>query len=181
MNLLFYIFLLMSACQNLRSGSFLKTVFNRLGDTYQAYCNTCKIHAMATHHECSGQPLDRNATPNGKDTDVNIPYDYHHEDTGDFESIEQDNHANLATLTGKLDDLHHRFQAGEGQPTEALYHIECELQRLSIALHPSAPPEPLNDVLKQYTDILCSAQNQTNTLIQDIPIFNGNDSIQLED
>ena len=33
-------------------------------------------------------------------------------------------------------------------------------------------------------DILCSAQKQTNftnTLIQDIPIINGNDSTQLED
>ena len=79
-----------------------------------------------------------------------------------------------------MDDLHHRVQAGEGQPTEALHDIECKLQRLSIALCPSAPL----DVLKQYTDTLCSAPKQTNfanTLIQDIPIFNGNNSTQLED
>ena len=48
---------------------------------------------------------------------------------------------------------------------------------------PISTPEPLKSVLKQYTD-LCSAQNKqtnfTNTLIQDIPIFNGNDSTQLE-
>ena len=31
---------------------------------------------------------------------------------------------------------------------EALHHIEYELQRLSLALHPSAPLEPLNNVLK---------------------------------
>ena len=83
-----------------------------------------------------------------------------------------------------MDNLHHKVQAGEGQPAEALHCIECELHRLSIALHPSAPPEPLNDVLKQYTDTLCSAQKQTNfanTLIQNIPIFNGNDPTQLED
>ena len=83
-----------------------------------------------------------------------------------------------------MDDLHHRVQVGEGQPTEALHHIEHELQRLSIALCPSAPLEPLDDILKQYTDTLCSAQKQTNftnTLIQDILIFNGNDSMQLED
>ena len=69
-------------------------------------------------------------------------------------------------------------------PTEALHHIECELQRLSIALHPSAQLEPLNNILKQYMDTLCSAQRQTNfanTFIQDIPIFNGNDSTQLKD
>ena len=81
-----------------------------------------------------------------------------------------------------MDDLCHTVQAGEDQPAEALYQIECKLQRLSIALCPSAPPEPLNDILKQYT--LCSAQKQTNftnTLLQDIPVLNGNDSTQLED
>ena len=57
-------------------------------------------------------------------------------------------------------------------------------KRLFTSLCPSAPPEPLQDVLKQYTDILCSAEKQTNftnTLIQDIPIFNGNNATQLED
>ena len=67
---------------------------------------------------------------------------------------------------------------------EALHCLEHELQKLPIALCPSAPPEPLNDVLQQYTETLCSAQKQTNfanTLIQDILIFNGNNSTQLED
>ena len=70
------------------------------------------------------------------------------------------------------------------QPKEALNHIEHELKRLSIALHQSAPPEPLHDVLHQYTETLCYAQKQTtfmNTLVQDIPTFNGSDSTQLED
>ena len=47
-----------------------------------------------------------------------------------------------------------------------------------------APLEPLDDVLQQYMETLCSAQKQTtfvNTLIQDIPTFNGSDSMQLED
>ena len=51
-------------------------------------------------------------------------------------------------------------------------------------LRPSTPPEPLDDVLQQYTETLYSAQKQTtfmNTLIQDIPTFNGSDSTQLED
>ena len=120
----------------------------------------------------------------GKDNDVNILYNYHHEDTYDFENVEQENHTNLEALIRELDDLHHWVQAGEGWPTETLHHIECELQRLLIALCLSAPPEPLNNVLKQYMDNLCSAQKQTNfrnTLIQDISIFNGNDSTQLED
>ena len=51
-------------------------------------------------------------------------------------------------------------------------------------LCPSALPEPLDDVLQQYTETLCSAQKQrtfVNTLIQDIPTFNGSDSTQIED
>ena len=80
--------------------------------------------------------------------------------------------------------IYTRVQAGEGQSTEALNHIEHELQRLSIVLHPSALPKLLDNVLQQYTESLCSAQKQTtfvNTLIQDIPIFNDSDSTQLED
>ena len=44
--------------------------------------------------------------------------------------------------------------------------------------------KPLEKVLKHYTDTLCSAQkptNFTNTLLQDLIIFNGNDATQLED
>ena len=66
---------------------------------------------MATQHRGSGQPLDRDATPTGKDTDVNIPHYYHYEDADDFENIEQKNHANLAAPTRELDDLCHRLQA----------------------------------------------------------------------
>ena len=77
---------------------------------------------MATHHGGTGQPLDRDANPNGKDTNDN----YSHEDAGDFEPIGQENDMNLANLTWELDDLHHGVQAREGQPTDALHHIEQE-------------------------------------------------------
>ena len=132
-------------------------MLNRLGDSYQDYCNTYKTHAMATYYGGSGQPLDRDATMTGKDTDVDILHNFHLEDTDDFENVEQENDTSLAAVTRELDNLHHRFQAGEGQPTEALHHIEHELQSLSIALHSSAPPEPLDNILKQYIDTLCSA------------------------
>ena len=74
-----------------------KTVFNKLGDTYQAYCNTYKTHAMATCHGGTGQPLDRDTTLHGQDTD--IPNGYHHEDMDNFENAEQENHTNLVILT----------------------------------------------------------------------------------
>ena len=83
-------------------------MFNKLADTYQAYCNTYKTHAMPTCHGGTGQPLDRDDTPHGKDTDANIPHDYDHEDTGDIGTIGWEHHANLVNLTWELDDLHHR-------------------------------------------------------------------------
>ena len=62
--------------------------------------------------------------------------------------------------------------------------MQTELHRLSLKPQPSAPPEPLDEVLQQYMETLCSAQKQTtfaNALIQDIPTFNGSDLAQLED
>ena len=82
-----------------------------------------------------------------------------------------------------MDDLH-QVQAGEGQPSEDLNCIEHKLQRLSISLCPSAPPGPLEEVLKQYMDTLSSAQKQINfatSLLQDILIFTGHDTTLLED
>ena len=55
---------------------------------------------------------------------------------------------------------------------EAITPLECELHRLSLAFCSSAPLQPLDDVLQQYTETLCSAKKQTtfaNMLIQDIP------------
>ena len=64
---------------------------------------------------------------------------------------------------------------------EAINHMEHKLHRLSLALCSSVPAEPLDDVLQQYTETLCSTQKQTtfvNTLIQDIPSFNGSNSTE---
>ena len=42
-----------------RSHSPLKAVLGKVGDRYQAYCTTYKMHDMATHHGGAGCPLDR--------------------------------------------------------------------------------------------------------------------------
>ena len=160
----------------------LKTVMNKLGDSYQTYINTYKTHAMATYHRGAGQPLDKDPTPHAQDTD--ILSDYHHEDMDNFENVKHKNHTTLKALTRDLDDLQHRVETAKGQPTEAISCLECELHRLSLVFHSSAPAEPHDDVLQQYMESLCSAQKQTtlvNTLIQDMPTFNGSDSTQLED
>ena len=67
---------------------------------------------------------------------------------------------------------------------EVISCLEHKLNRLTVTLHPSALPKPLDEILQQYTDTLCTVQKKTsfvNTLLQDITIFNGNDSSQLED
>ena len=109
----------MSAHDNLRLLSPLKTVLGRIGDTYQAYCNTYKTHAMATYHGGSGQPLDRitNMTRQEQpvaDTNVEVQQDFHPEDTAQFEVLEHNNPTRLTAITRELDDLCQRIQAEEG-------------------------------------------------------------------
>ena len=131
---------------------------------------------MATHCRGAGQPSDRD--PNLPEQDTDIPNN-HLEDIDNFKNVEHENHTTLKTLARNLDILWHRVENAEGQPMEAIHHLECELHRLSLTLQ---PPELLDEVLQQYMETLCSAQKQTsftNTLIQDIPTFNGSNSAQL--
>ena len=90
----------------------------------------------------------------------------------------------MKELSNELDHLRHKVKAAKNQPADAINCLECELLRLSLVLCPSAPPEPLDEVLQQYTESVCTAEKKTtftSTLLQDITIFNGNDSTQLED
>ena len=67
---------------------------------------------------------------------------------------------------------------------DAINHLECKLNRLALTLHQSALLEPIEEVFQQYTNTLCTMQKKmsfVNTLLQDIVIFNGSDSSQLED
>ena len=102
--------MLMSACHSLRLCSPLKTVFGKIGDTYQTYCNTYKTHAMATHHEGSGNPLDRDVAMTRDDqivvdTDVDVTQDFHSVETDHFEDLEYNNPMKLTALTREVDDL----------------------------------------------------------------------------
>ena len=87
-------------------------------------------------------------------------------------------------LTKALDHLRIKIDATGGQPIQAINDLECELHRLSLALHPSTPPQPLDEVLQQYTKTLYTVQKKTtfvNTLLQDIMIFKDSDLSLLED
>ena len=51
-------------------------------------------------------------------------------------------------------------------------------------VHPSVPPEPIDDLLQQNTETLCTAQQKTiftNNILQDITIFSNTDTSQLKD
>ena len=70
----------------------------------------------------------------------------------------------------------------DNDPRDAIKHLEQKLNQLAITICPSI--EPIGEVLNKYTDTLCNAQKKTsleNSLLQDIPILNENDSSQLED
>ena len=53
-----------------------------------------------------------------------------------------------------------KVKATKNEPIDTINHLELELHRLSLALHPSAPSEPLDEVLQQYTETLCTAQKE---------------------
>ena len=124
---------------------------------------------MATHYGGTGQPLDRDPIPHEQVND--ILSNHHHEDTDNFENVEHDNHTTLKVLTRNPDDLWHRVETAKGQPMEAINHLECELHRLSLMLWSSAPPEPLDDVLQQYTETLCSSQSRLHLQIHWLRIY----------
>ena len=144
---------------------------------------------MATCHGGSGQSLDRDTDMVREehpivDTNDEAQQDFHPEDTAPFADVEHTNTTRLTIITRELDDLHQRFQAEVGQPTESLHHIEQELQLLSISLNLPIHTEPLGEVLKHYTKTLCLAEKQTNftnSLLQDISNFTGHDATLLED
>ena len=189
----------MSAHCNTRSCSPLKRELGKIGEQYQAYCTTYKTHVMATCHGGAGCPLNRGLDILTEDTEhADINNDSTHssdatvaledpEAVGHSEDPAYANQDRLTALTRELNDLHQRVAAREGQPAEALDRIQQELQYLSTAIHQPQPPasaEPFGEVLHQYMDTLCSTQKQTNltnTLTQDIPVFNEHDSTKLED
>ena len=68
------------------------------------------------------------------------------------------------------------------EPREAIHEIEQRLNDLTLTL--CCQNTPIENVLDRYTETLCTAQKKTSlesSLLQDIPILNGQDSSQLED
>ena len=189
----------MSGHHSTRSHSPLKIGLGKIGDRYQTYCTTYKMHAIATCHGGAGCPLDRGIDIHAEDqghADIDNENIYSSNATVALGGPEAEghpkdpvcnNHNRLTALTREINDLCQWVEAGEGQPAETLDHIEHELQNLSIALHLPpllTPTEPFGEVIWWYTDTLCTTQKQSNlmnSLLQDISVFNEHDSTKLEE
>ena len=69
----------------------------------------------------------------------------------------------------------------DSEPREAIHDLEQRLNELTLTL--CHPDTPIENVLDRYTKTLCTAQKTSleSSLLQDIPILNGQDSSQLDD
>ena len=64
----------------------------------------------------------------------------------------------------------------DSEPREAIHDLEQRLNDLTLTLH--CLDTPVENVLDRYTETLCTAQKKTSlesSLLQDIPILNGQD------
>ena len=119
--------------------------------------------------------------PKSQDIDSDSQDNYQ-EDVNDQEHIEFDPPVTLQHLTHEMEWLRQTVKARDNDPRDAIKHLEQKLNQLAITLCPST--EPTGEVLNKYTDTLCNTQKKTsleNSLLQDISILNGHDSLQLED
>ena len=135
------------------------------------------MHAMATHYGGIGDTSMND--PESQDIDSDSQDNYQRDDQ---EHIEFDPPVTLQHLICEIEQLRQTVKDKDNDPRDAIIHLEQKLNQLAITLHPSK--EPHGEVLKKYTDTLCTTQKKTsleNSLLQDIPILNGNDSSQLED
>ena len=134
---------------------------------------------MATRYSRIGDTSMNN--PESHDTDSDSQDNYQ-EDIHDQKNIEPNHLAGLKHLTCKIEQLRQAIKDNDNDPMDAINHLEQKLNQLAITLCP--PTEPTGEVLNKYTKTLCTTQKKTSlesSLLQDIPILNGNNSSQLGD
>ena len=146
-----------------RSHSPIKKLFNGLNSLH-TYVNYHKTHNMATRFGGIGN------------TPIKDPRTQ--ESDNGSENKFQDEDAMGQVLTEPKDIKQETYC----EPRDAIHEIEQKLNDLSLVLQQQH--SPIENVLDRYTETWCTAQKKTsleNTLLQDIPILNGQDSSQLED
>ena len=145
----------------------IKRLFNKLENSIQTYINYHKTHAMATRFGGVGNTPVKN--PKTQDID-NVSED---------ESQDEDLIRQLLCKTANLKQF---VEDRDSEPREAIHDLEQRLNDLTLTLH--CQNTLIENVLDRYTETLCTAQKKTSlesSLLQDIPILNGQDSSQLED
>ena len=106
-------------------------------------------------------------------------------DTQNVDNVSEDESENENIIRNLLCKTEHPRQLVEDRnnvPSDAIHDLEQRLNELTLTLH--RPDTPIENVLDRYTKTLCTAQKKTSlesSLLQDIPILNGQDSSQLED
>ena len=168
----------MLAHQRLQTHSPIKKQFHKHGNSYQTYINYHKTHAMVTCYGGIGDTSKSN--PESQDTDSDSQDNYKG-DVNDQEHIECNPTVTLQHLSCEMEWLRQTVK-DKDDPRDAIKHLEQKLNQLAITLCPST--EPIGEVLNKYKDTLCNALKKAsleNSLLQDIPILNGNDSSQMED
>ena len=105
--------------------------------------------------------------------------------TQDIDNVSEDESQDedlIRQLICKTANLKQFVEDKHNEPREAIHGLEQRLNDLTLALcHQNTPIE---NVLDRYTETLCTAQKKTSlesSLLQDIPILNGQDSSELED
>ena len=127
-------------------------------------------------------PESTNIDNNSQDNIDNDSQDNYQEDFHELDNIDPHHPAGLQHLMHEIEQLRQTIEASNNDPMDAIQNLEQKLNWLAITLCP--PTEPIGEVLSKYTHTLCTAPKKTqleNSLLQDIPMLNGNDSSQLED
>ena len=145
----------------------IKRLFNKLENSIQTYINYHKSHAMATHFNGVGNtPVENPKT----------------QDIDNFSEDESQDEDLIRQLLCKTVNLKQFVEDRDSELREAVHDLEQRLNDLTLTLcHQNTPIE---NMLDRYTKTLCTAQKKTSlesSLLQDIPILNGQDYSQLED
>ena len=150
-----------------RSCSPIKKLLNKIENSIHTDVNYHKTHAMATRFGGVGNTPVEN--PKTQDID-NVSED----ESQDEDLIRQ--------LIRKTVNLKQFVEDKNNEPREAIHELEQRLNNLTLAL--CCQNTPIENVLDRYTETVCTTQKKTSlesSLLQDIPILNGQDSSQLED
>ena len=113
------------------------------------------------------------------DTSMENPETQDVDNVSEDESQDEDLVKKLLCKTAHLKQF---VEDRDNEPREAIHDLEQRLNRLTLTLCHS--DTPIENVLDRYPETLCTAQKKTSlesSLLQDIPILNGQDSSQLKD